>query len=620
MTHDPVSIYQGRAAAAAAERDAFEGRWNRVANVRLGLVLVALAALALGLWQSRTWLLWLAGGVALAFVVAVVYHAQLGRLRRRAHERWAISDEGLRRLRRDWATLPLRQPPTPTSNPPPFARDLDLLGRASLQHLLNTAATPAGQTTLEHWLLHPADPSTIAARHGAVAELAPLIDFRDEMALAARLMEAPPDDARLIAWAETPPWLLERPWLIWLSRLLGLAGLSAFIAQLALGTPAAITLALAFVNGIITFALARWVEPAVGGVATGQRALQSYADLFARVAEQPLNDPLLRQIQADLAAGGGAAPQIRRLAGIVALAELRASLIGLPLQLLTLWSLHVLWLQERWQRRAGSHVRRWVTAAGDLEALAALAALRFDNPDWAFPTLQAAGSPRLEASALGHPLLPNDARVGNDVAVGPPGSFLLITGSNMSGKSTLLRSLGLNIALAQAGGPVCAAALSLPPLALATSMRVTDSLELGVSYFMAELRRLREVVTIAENPGDTGRTALFLLDELLQGTNTAERQIAARRIIRHLLDLRAIGAVSTHDLALADDPALATAVPVYLTETFSRGPDGPAMSFDYRLRPGIAPSTNALALLELVGLMGSTVATESADSGATTAR
>jgi DNA mismatch repair ATPase MutS len=181
---------------------------------------------------------------------------------------------------------------------------------------------------------------------------------------------------------------------------------------------------------------------------------------------------------------------------------------------------------------------------------------------------------------------------------------VLVTGSNMSGKSTLLRALGVNIVLAQAGGPVSAFLLRLPPTTLATSIRVQDSLEQGVSYFLAELRRLKSVVDAAHHARLEGtRTLIFLLDEILHGTNTAERQIAARSILRHLLDLNAMGAVSTHDLQLIDTPdLLRSSRMVHFRETFVRGPEGPSMSFDYTLRPGIAPTTNALKLMEIVGL------------------
>ncbi len=200
--------------------------------------------------------------------------------------------------------------------------------------------------------------------------------------------------------------------------------------------------------------------------------------------------------------------------------------------------------------------------------------------------------------------MPADIAVANDVEVGPPGTFLLVTGSNMSGKSTLLRAIGVNVVLARCGGPVCADSLELPPLRVWTSMRVDDSLAGGVSFFMAELQRLKHVVDGAESASGPAR-ALYLLDEILQGTNTAERRVAARTVIRRLLESGALGAVTTHDLTLADSEDLEEdSVPVHFTETVGSGEDEGLM-FDYKLRSGIATSTNALKLLGLVGLSDS---------------
>jgi DNA mismatch repair ATPase MutS len=267
-----------------------------------------------------------------------------------------------------------------------------------------------------------------------------------------------------------------------------------------------------------------------------------------------------------------------------------------------LWDLHVLAAFERWQAQAGPHVRGWLATLGEIEALAALAGLAFDEPTWVTPDFDPAAA-SYQAAALGHPLLPDDARVTNDVTVGPPGTFLLVTGSNMSGKSTLLRAIGVNAVLAAAGGPACAQALTLPPVELWTSVRVQDSLERGVSFFLAELRRLKLVLDAARRARRAGTApVLYLLDEILQGTNTAERQVAARRIIADLVAQGAIGAVSTHDLALADAPELAaSAAPVHFTDLVGDGVAAPLMSFDYRLRPGVATTTNALRLMQLVG-------------------
>ncbi len=215
-----------------------------------------------------------------------------------------------------------------------------------------------------------------------------------------------------------------------------------------------------------------------------------------------------------------------------------------------------------------------------------------------------ASAERLQARQLGHPLLPCETCVANDVEIGPAGSFLLVTGSNMSGKSTLLRAIGVNAVLAQAGRPVCAEHLTMPPVVLATSMRIRDSLEDGVSFYMAELMRLKEIVDVARDADSRNhRTLLYLLDEILLGTNSKERHLAVVRVLQHLLERGAIGAISTHDLDLATSESLAGACRcVHFCETLHDQDAERPMTFDYRLRPGIATTSNALKLLEIVGL------------------
>jgi DNA mismatch repair ATPase MutS len=375
-------------------------------------------------------------------------------------------------------------------------------------------------------------------------------------------------------------------------------------------------------GGVIAWPL--WILPVIGNLLLGWQlvgtavkrlnevryfsgALGAYADALDHLAQPTFTAPALQRLQAALNVEGHvAAGEIRSLARIVRLAQPATSMVYPLIELTTLWNVHVLDLLEGWQARSGTRVRGWLAALGEAEALAALARLQHDNPTWTLPDLDPAAT-AIEAHDLGHPLLAGDSRVANDLTLGPPGTFLLVTGSNMSGKSTLLRALGVNAVLAQAGGPVCATSLRLPPLSLWTAMRVSDSLERGVSFFMAELERLRDVVEAARaaGPGDSPASprVLYLLDEILQGTNTAERQIAARRVIRLLLRCRAIGAVSTHDLTLADAPDLAaTAQAIHLTEIVVDDSDGARMTFDYRIRQGIARSTNALRLLDMVGL------------------
>jgi hypothetical protein len=361
--------------------------------------------------------------------------------------------------------------------------------------------------------------------------------------------------------------------------------------------PWIVCIAIAAINIALTQVLAAEARTQIALVAEHYPSISQYAQLLAQVEQMPGNSPPIREIRERVKTEGRAASELLKdLGSRAAFAVPPGTLLYLPLQAAFAWDLNVLARLENWQLLAGSHVRDWLSVIGEVEALSSLATLTYDEPNWSMPKVEAdLGTVR--AVGLGHPLLADTERVVNDVEVGPPGTFLLVTGSNMSGKSTLLRAIGVNLVLAGAGGPVCAAALSTPPVRLWTSVRVEDSLEQGVSFFMAELQRLKQVVDAASVNDPGGRRLLYLLDEILQGTNTAERQIAARRVIRHLVDEGAIGAVSTHDLTLAEGPELEqVATAVHLRDTVTAS----GMSFDYRLRPGVATSTNALRLMYLV--------------------
>ncbi|MBX3001487.1 MAG: hypothetical protein KF893_23400 [Caldilineaceae bacterium] len=607
----PSEIYRQRCERYGAERDRLQRHSNRNGDLNLALVLAALVALgAAALWTHPT-LYWLATILGVGFVVSFIHHDRLkGRLARAA-TRYDLNSEGLHRLARNWSALPnplsVEPPPTDDDALDPYTvADLDLLGPASLGHLLGTPNTPVGQTTLRAWILHPATPDTVDRRQRAVDELAPLVDLREEVGLRGRLMgQSQADFEAFIAWAERPGWLHSRPWLIWLVRLLTVITLGLGVAY-GLGQPVYPALIAVFILNLALMGTAgRRVAAEINAVMARQGIFHAYAEMFQLLETQPLTAPALRHLQSQLRAGDlGADEQMRRLGRLMPLVEIRRWVFFFFVEWATLWSFHALWLLENWRRDAGDHVRSWLIALGEAEALIALATLRHDHPAWVFPQMRAGAEVQLDAHNLAHPLLPPARAVGNDVTVGPPGTFLLVTGSNMSGKSTLLRALGVNTVLAQMGGPVSAAGMRLPTLTVASSMRVQDSLSQGVSYFMAELRRLKEIVDRVDAHRDQpDRPILYLLDEILQGTNTGERQIAARRIILHLVRQGAIGAVSTHDLTLADTPAVAAAsVPVHFSERFERTPDGPTMTFDYQLRPGIATSTNALKLMEVVGL------------------
>lgn len=597
-------VYRARRDHFAAERDALARRWNAVANARLLAFVLALLLLGVAVRNRAPVAAALAVLLFAGFLALVRRHRLLDRARRRYEELRRINEEAGQRLARRWDALPLRHGARPEPSHP-YAADLDLFGRASLFHLLEAVGTGLGEKILTRWLLAPAPPVTVRERQAAVAELAPLIDLRDEL----QVRGGPPDEGRpdpgpFLAWAEGEPWLGRRPWLRWAARISPALLWAAIVAQVAGFVPYPLWLLPLVVNIVLAQTVVATAHRLIERGASREGDFGRYAPAFALLTGTSFEAPVLRRVQAVLTADGVAAAEwMRRLGRLTSFVLPRSALSYAPIQMLTLWDLHLLAQLERWQEAAGGRARAWLDALGEAEALAALAVLAHDNPDWAFPELDQE-LPALTARGLGHPLLPREGRVVNDVEVGPVGTFLLVTGSNMSGKSTLLRALGVNLVLAGAGGPVCAAAFRAPPVALWTSMRVQDSLERGVSFFMAELQRLKAVVDAAnETRPEAGRRLFYLLDEILQGTNTFERQIAARGVIAHLVARAALGAVSTHDLTLAEGPELgALARPIHFTETISSDPEGAAMSFDYRSRPGIARSTNALRLMEIVGL------------------
>lgn len=603
--------YRERSAWHAQQAERSRRRSERLSYLRLAVFLALLLALG---WAATAALrarpIAFAAVVATAglFAVLVSVHRRERRVLLRHEEARRYHELGVRRVERDWAALP----PVPASSAPadhPYASDLDIVGRASIAQLLDVTTSAPGRPTLLAWLLAPARTAgEIRDRQAAVRELVAHVELREELGVLARLAGAVRSTTldRFLEWCESPLWLLPRPALLWLARLIT-ALILATLALQALGLLPRSFWVMAVMAGAVTLlSVQSKLAEAMRAAELRAATLEHHAAMLQRLLSTPFESPQLVRLQARLAAGGGAPRQLGRLERIMSFAEARHSpMLHFALQLLVLWDIHVVAALERWRREAGAHLRDWMAALGEAEALVALATLAYDNPGWSFPEI-AEGVEQaalvIEARTLGHPLLPEARRVPNDVSVGPPGTFLLITGSNMSGKSTLLRAIGTNVVLAQAGAPVCAARFRTPLLDVRTSVRVQDSLEEGISLFMAELRRLKTIVDAARAAAPD-RPVLFLLDEILHGTNTAERQIAARTVIGHLVRAGAIGAVTTHDLSLAAaGPIAAAARPVHFTERFDRSSGSPAMSFDYTLRPGLATSANALALLELVGL------------------
>lgn len=604
MNETPDAVYRDRSARFDDLAARLADRSRGLSRVRLAVAALVAAALVLVVRDQSWGAAVVAGAGLVVFLWLVVRHDRVEREHEAARAMASLNRDASARLSRAWDRLPAPWlPGLPADHA--YAADLDVFGHASLAQVLGPVRTPTGKRTLTTWLLDEGRDGrpAITARQAAARELAPALDLRQRLTALARLLpqgpaEAAPDGLpHAVDWAESrddpaPAWVHPLAVALTLATAGGAAGAFSGHVQ---GSWWLLT-------GAAGWLLRWWVrvplEHAMSGAA-GEHGLRPWHALIALVHGAPGDAPLLAQARADVA---GAPLALRRLEQLVALADVRHNAwLFLPLQTLGLWDLHVWRAIDRWRRSHGADVRRWLEAVGRVEAVGSLASLAFDQPDWVFPVVDPVLD-RLDAAAAGHPLLSDAVRVPNDVQVGPPGRFLLVTGSNMSGKSTLLRAIGLNIVLAQAGGPVCAASFRLPPLALHTSMRVSDSLELGLSLFMASLVRLRQIVDAAR-AASPARRVCYLLDEVLQGTNSAERQIAVRQVIGRLRGCEAIGAVTTHDLELARDPAFVDhADSFHLQETLSGDGADVSMTFDYRLRPGPAQTGNALQLLRMLGL------------------
>jgi len=573
---------------------------------------------------------WLLGLATLIFAGLVFYNLGIKSRHARLLELLRVNERGLARVQRDWDALERGYVP-PHAAIHPVTSDLDLVGTseqsASLLKLLGATRSNPGRDRLFGWLLDdPAPSSTIRERQAMVRELAPRLDFRQDLeAICADLSDH--DPSGFFEWARepSPPANLHvGSGKVWAARLLPLVMIGVTVAAGIGFVSLPIWVVTYLVFGGIAVGLTRRIHEGFQRLSRQSRVFSAYADAFDRLVEEPFDSPALAE---PVAACRAAGDRVSKLETLVSLSDFRLQgLAYLPVLPFTFWDVHVAERLQVWHRENAAHVDDWFEAYHQIDALSGLAGLHHDHPDWAFAEVaeSADRSPSLDFKALGHPLLADGVRVCNDLTLGRsaangrPEPCLLVTGSNMSGKSTLLRSIGINVLLGQAGGPVCASGASFPPSRLATSIRVVDSLEDGISFFMAQLLRLKEVTESArelarrrasggsglERGGDTPPPrALFLLDEILSGTNTAERQVAVRRVLAHLVELGAFGAMSTHDLDLAQHPELGQHCrPVHFREDFKRTEDGPTMVFDYHLRDGISPTVNALKFLEIMGL------------------
>jgi hypothetical protein len=589
---EPRIEYAQRGEARRAESARQMQRFRSVGILRLALLAFALALAWLAYKGSLAWW-WLLLPLAL-FLVLADLQKRITQARRRSDRAAALYDQGLARLDNDWAGRG-ETGERFIDGSHPYAEDLDLFGHGSLFELLSRARTRAGEETLARWLLQPATPEMVRARQAAVVELRPQLDLREDLALLGEGVRSGADAQALATWAAAPVWHVSRSMRV---TAIALATLALITLILWIAGFGAIPFLVALVMGrAFAFRLQAKVNHVISAVNSPGRDLTLLSEVLRRLEREQFSSPRLAELRAALDVEGlSPSRQIAKLNGLIDLLDARRNMIFAPLAIILLWPLQLAISIERWRQSSGTAVARWLAAVGELEALNSLAGYAYEHPQYPFPELME-GVACFEGEGLGHPLIPESRNVRTDLRLSSERQqVLIVSGSNMSGKSTLLRTVGINTVLALAGAPVRARRLRLSPLQVGASIRIQDSLQAGASRFYAEITRLRQIVELTKGE----LPVLFLLDEILHGTNSHDRRIGAEGVVRGLIERGAIGLVTTHDLALARiaEELAPRADNVHFEDQFEEG----KMTFDYHLRPGVVQRSNALELMRSVGL------------------
>jgi len=596
MSHESetaVEIYARRLIHARSDLDRESRRDMRMGNARVAVFFGALLTLLLASGFHLYPAAW-AAVPTLFCGIQIVLHNRIAEALEAARRKVEFYEQGVRRLTDTWAghgDTGLRY----LDPSHPYAPDLDLFGDGSLYQLLCTTRTRAGDDCLARWLLCPANRSTILDRQAAVQELAPHLDLRQTLALEIRSSSEQVSPEGLSAWGEAPA--LHVPPI----RRAAAGVLAAFniaaVTYMAVAH-AAIPFAISIVATVLfQLKYARWMKTTMATTGQANRCLENFAILLRLIEQEPADSTCVVAIKQRLKGDGdvSASEQIARFQKLTGLLEATNNQMFLPLSYMLLWTFQCSALIEQWRAVNGPCLREWLDASGEFEAICALANFAFENPASCYPKIFP-GEPRMLSSGLAHPLLARTSRIANDVAIGDPHRLLIVSGSNMSGKSTLLRTIGVNCVLAMSGGPVIARSMTLSPMQIGASIRTLDSLQDGISRFYAEIKRIRQIVDLTH----IAMPVLFLMDEILHGTNSHDRQIGAEAIVRSLLGAGAVGLVTTHDLALArlaNDDALHARNVHFEDQLSDRG-----MEFDYCLKDGIVEKSNAIALMRAVGL------------------
>jgi hypothetical protein len=580
------------------EREAVVAAKDRV-HIRIGYAKVVV----LGIGVAFAWLryinhmisgYWLLGAIV-AYAALALSHEAVLRARGRAEATAKFYRRGIARLEDNWAGG--GDPGERFRDPKHvYADDLDIFGPGSLFELLSTARTAMGEERLASWLLGPASAADIRERQAAVDELRGKLDLREQVGVVGSELRPRIHPEKLVVWAESAPALTAR----WLRPVVAILAMAVAITGgwALFGGPYQAVVALLAVTVVLRRILNKRAEEVVEGTNANAEGLELFAKILALIEAEPFACAALKTIAQSVSPSEQrkSSLEVSSLARIVYWIDGREGLMAKIADWAFLYSVQVAFAAEAWRARCGRRLRDWIAAVAEAEALLALSAYAYEHPADPFPEISSSTEAEVTGESLAHPLLPSSSAVRNSVDLNATTRLLLVSGSNMSGKSTYMRTVGINAVLALAGAPVRAKSLRLTPIAIGTRMRTSDSLQEGRSGFYSEVLRIRQVfdLLLGKLP------VLFLFDELLEGTNSKDRRIGAAGLLSALIHAGAIGIVTTHDLALTEitgalDGAARNA---HFQDHIENG----KMRFDYTLREGVVSKSNAIELMRLAGL------------------
>ncbi|HFC01287.1 MAG TPA: hypothetical protein ENJ53_10825 [Phaeodactylibacter sp.] len=477
----------------------------------------------------------------------------------------------------------------------PYTVDLDIFGKHSFYQFSNRTSTAIGQIRLAEYLKQGVVLSEILARQKAIAELKNKIDWRQNLQAYGMVAK---DNIHHVAalkkWLNDPTIVYHKKWLV-LSLMIGPPLFLAFFIFVAVSFPwqyLGFTLILPL---LVIRKTIMAVNETHRQTFQAEKLLAYYANLIKHAEEENFKSEKLKNLHAAFISNNlQASKQLRKLSYLIGQLNTRQNIFAIFLNLFTLWDLQWVYQLEKWKMTARETLPKWFEALAELEALSSLSTVFYNNPNWIFPNIH--NEDLLDAKVLGHPLIPLNTRITNDISIPTKGHIKLLTGSNMAGKSTLLRTVGLNIVLAMIGSPVCAEHFSLPQLKVYTSMRTQDALHENTSSFYAELKRLKFIIDAVEN----GDNIFFLLDEILKGTNSKDRHSGSKALIEQLIHHKGSGIVATHDLELGSMAASANGAieNICMEVEVENG----QLVFDYKIKKGVSQSFNATHLMRQMGI------------------